>query len=97
MIQVVLKVVLSEMAMILALLFRTPFRNLLVKGLDRLKQGRGPLVIKSVAATMLVVLASALYNAAEIHRRTAEGGVLNQTDEILMAQRLLETSMLGEL
>ncbi|CAK9308807.1 unnamed protein product [Citrullus colocynthis] len=95
MIQVVLKVVLSEMAMILALLFRTPFRNLIVKGLDRLKQGRGPLVIKSVAATMLVVLASALYNAAEIRRRTAEGGVLNQTDEILMAQRLLETSMIG--
>ncbi|KAL0540923.1 hypothetical protein IC582_020948 [Cucumis melo] len=97
MIQVVLKLVLAEMALILALLFKNPLRNLIVKGLDRLKQGRGPLVAKSVAATMLVVFASALYNAAAIRGRMAEGGILNQTDEILMAYRLLETYTIGEL
>ncbi|XP_008458888.1 uncharacterized protein LOC103498158 [Cucumis melo] len=95
MIQVVLKLVLAEMALILALLFKNPLRNLIVKGLDRLKQGRGPLVAKSVAATMLVVFASALYNAAAIRGRMAEGGILNQTDEILMAYRLLETYTIG--
>lgn len=97
MIQVALKLVLAEMALILALLFKNPLRNLIVKGLDRLKQGRGPLVVKSVAATMLVVFASALYNAAAINRRVAEAGILNQTDEILVAYRLLETYTIGEL
>ncbi|XP_031741112.1 uncharacterized protein LOC101213037 isoform X2 [Cucumis sativus] len=97
MIQVALKLVLAEMALILALLFKNPLRNLIVKGLDRLKQGRGPLVVKSVAATMLVVFASALYNAAAINRRVAEAGILNQTDEILVAYRLLETYTIGNM
>ncbi|XP_022954156.1 uncharacterized protein LOC111456500 isoform X1 [Cucurbita moschata] len=95
MIRVVFNLVLTEMALILVLLFRTPFRKLIISGLDRLKQGRGPLVVKTVAATMLVLFASTLYNAAEIHRRTAEAGFLSQTDEVLMAHRLLEASMIG--
>lgn len=97
MIRVVFNLVLTEMALILVLLFRTPFRKLIISGLDRLKQGRGPLVVKTVAATMLVLFASTLYNAAEIRRRTAEAGFLSQTDEVLMAHRLLEASMIGEL
>lgn len=93
---VVINLVLTEMAVILALLFRTPLRKLVMKGLDRVKQGRGPLVVKTIAATMLVVFGSTLYNTAKIRRRTAEAGVLSQTDEILMGHRLLEASMIGE-
>ncbi|KAL9441641.1 hypothetical protein AB3S75_020190 [Citrus x aurantiifolia] len=56
------------MALILALLFGSPLRKLLILGLDKLKQGRGPLVAKSVGATVLVVLSSAVYNVVEIHK-----------------------------
>ncbi|KAK9209747.1 hypothetical protein WN944_002115 [Citrus x changshan-huyou] len=88
--------VFTEMALILALLFESPLRKLLILGLDKLKQGRGPLVAKSVGATVLVVLSSAVYNVVEIHKRSRESGALNPTEEVLMADLLLEASLMGE-
>lgn len=88
-------IVFTEMALILALLFESPLRKLLILGLDKLKQGRGPLVAKSVGATVLVVLSSAVYNVVEIHKRSREGGGLNPTEEVLMADLLLEASLMG--
>lgn len=87
--------VFTEMALILALLFESPLRKLLILGLDKLKQGRGPLVAKSVGATVLVVLSSAVYNVVEIHKRSRESGALNPTEEVLMADLLLEAPLMG--
>lgn len=95
MIHVLFSLVFVEMALILALLFRTPMRNLLIIGIDQLKRGRGPLVAKTVAATLLVVFSAILYSVMEIRKREMEAGVLNSTDEVLMAQRLLEASLMG--
>ncbi|GMY21978.1 hypothetical protein FCV25MIE_17219 [Fagus crenata] len=64
-------------------------------GLDRSKQGRGPLVAKSVAGTMVVVFGSAIYSAMEIRKRVKDTGIMNPTDEVLQAHRQLEASLIG--
>ncbi|BAT80695.1 hypothetical protein VIGAN_03029300 [Vigna angularis var. angularis] len=71
-----------------------PFPQL-IKGLDLSKQGRGPLVTKTVAATMLVVFSSTVYTITEIKKRIKDTGIVNPTDEVLMAYRLLEAFFLG--
>lgn len=96
MIYLLFKIVFTEMALILTLLFRNPLRKFVIMGLDRLKRGRGPLVAKSVGATVLVVLCSAVYSAMEIQRRAREGGAINPTDEVLKASLLLQASLMGK-
>ncbi|EXB66330.1 hypothetical protein L484_008070 [Morus notabilis] len=76
-------------------MFKTPLRKLVILVLDQLKQGRGPLVMKSIGGTMLVVFASTLYVVTNIQKRSSEVGVVNPTDEVLMAQRLLEAAFMG--
>ncbi|XP_050216628.1 uncharacterized protein LOC126667650 [Mercurialis annua] len=96
MISVLYSLVFAEMAVIVALLFRTPLRRLMIIGMDQMKRGKGPLVAKTVAATLLVVFGGVLYSVMQIRRRLVGSGiVINSTDEILMAQRLLEASLMG--
>ncbi|XP_040987457.1 uncharacterized protein LOC121235221 [Juglans microcarpa x Juglans regia] len=95
MIHLMFTLVLAEMALILTLLFRTPLRKLVMMGLDRLKQGRGRLVANTVAATMTLLFSSIIYQATIIHKRSAEASMVNPTEEVLMAQRQLEASLIG--
>ncbi|TKY57316.1 endoplasmic reticulum [Spatholobus suberectus] len=95
MIQLLFTLLMIQIAFILVLSFANPMRKLLVKGLDLLKRGRGPLVTKTVAATMLVVFGSAMYTITKIQKRSKDAGIVNPTDEVLMANRLLEASLLG--
>ncbi|KAJ9182638.1 hypothetical protein P3X46_006610 [Hevea brasiliensis] len=85
MISVLYSLVFAQMALILALLFRTLLRNLLIVGIDHLKRGEVPLVAKTVVAIFVM----------EIHKRALESGVVNSTDEVLMAEKLLEASPMG--
>ena len=101
MIQLFFTVLAAEAAVASTLLFKTPLRKLAVLALDRLKRGRGPVMVRTVAATVLVVLASSLHSMAQI-RGHAEGeldgaGVvgLTPTDQILFARHLLEASLMG--
>uniref|UniRef100_A0A7N2R1F0 Endoplasmic reticulum transmembrane protein n=1 Tax=Quercus lobata TaxID=97700 RepID=A0A7N2R1F0_QUELO len=57
------------MALILTLLFKTPLRKLVIITLDRLKRGRGPIMVKTIAATVLVVLTSTVYSIIKIQNR----------------------------
>lgn len=96
MIQLLFLVVLMESAMIAVLLFKTPLRKLVIMGLDRLKRGRGPLMVKSVAGTIVAVLLSSVYTMLKIQKRGIEdGGALNPTDQVLMAKHLLEATLMG--
>ncbi|KAK3199750.1 hypothetical protein Dsin_023165 [Dipteronia sinensis] len=89
-------IVFTEMALIWSLMFRTPIRKLVIMGMDKLKQGKGPLIAKTVAVTVFVVFSSVLYGAMEIEKRSREGGgAVNPTDEVLMANLLLEASLMG--
>ncbi|XP_073030384.1 uncharacterized protein [Primulina eburnea] len=95
MIQPLYGLVFAEVAVILLLLFRTPLRKPLLMLLDRLKQGRGPIVASTTGATLFVIMASLLFNINRIQNRSEEGGVANPTDQILYATQLLEASLLG--
>lgn len=82
--------------MIALLLFKTPLRKLVIMGLDRLKRGRGPLMVKTVAGTVLVVFFSSVYSMVNIQKRgIEEGAIVNPTDQVLMAKHLLEATLMG--
>ncbi|CAH8353359.1 unnamed protein product [Eruca vesicaria subsp. sativa] len=96
MFQLLFTIVSIEAALILTLGFGTPVRRVVVKLLDLLKQGRGPLVTKTVAATMLVLFGSVLFSTIQINTRVSEsGGVANPTDQVMFANRLLEAFLMG--
>ncbi|GLT57502.1 hypothetical protein SLA2020_304700 [Shorea laevis] len=95
MIHLLFPVVLTEMALVLTLLFKTPIREPLMKGLGLMKRGKGLIVTNTVAATILIVFVATSHNVREIHKRTSGTGVINPTDEVLMANLLLESSLMG--
>uniref|UniRef100_A0A2P2J3K4 Endoplasmic reticulum transmembrane protein n=1 Tax=Rhizophora mucronata TaxID=61149 RepID=A0A2P2J3K4_RHIMU len=95
MIQLLYSVIFAEMVLILTLLFKTPLRKLVIAALDRLKRGRGPVMVKTVAGTVFVVLMSSVYSMVKIQNRTIEAGVPNPTDQVLMSRHMLEASLMG--
>lgn len=96
MLQLLFALLTIELTLILILSFANPLRNLLVKGLDLLKIGRGPLITKTVATTVFVVFGSTIYTIIKIQKRSKDaGGMVNPTDEVIMAHNLLEASLMG--
>lgn len=96
MIQLLFIVIISEMALILACLFRTPLRKLVIMGLDQIKRGRGPVVVKTVAGTVFVVLMTSLYGVMKVKKSGIDAvGILSPTDQVLMMKHLLEATLMG--
>nr|TKS11321.1 hypothetical protein D5086_0000074400 [Populus alba] len=86
------------MAMILLFVFKSPLRKFLIMSLDRLKRGRGPVMVKTVAGTVFLVLISSVYSMVKIQKRGIDvGGVVNPTDQVLMAKHLLEATLMGSI
>ncbi|KAH8493340.1 hypothetical protein H0E87_020167 [Populus deltoides] len=84
------------MAIILLFVFKTPLRKLLIMSLDRVKRGRGPVMVKTVAGTVFVVLMSSVYSMVKIQKRWIDdGGAVNPTDQVLLAKHLLEATLMG--
>ncbi|KAG9132098.1 hypothetical protein Leryth_023693 [Lithospermum erythrorhizon] len=95
MIQLLYTLLLTEATLIVMFVFKTPLRKLVILGLDRLKRGRGPIVVKTVSATFFIVMLTSLYNFLQIRRRWINDGDVNPTDQILSANYLLEASLMG--
>lgn len=96
MIQVLFSVIFAEMALIVLFIFKTPLRKLVIMGLDRVKRGRGPIVVKTTGSTIFVVMLSTIYSVVSIRKRWIdEDGNVTPTDQILMAQHLLLASLMG--
>ncbi|XP_016195329.1 uncharacterized protein LOC107636321 isoform X1 [Arachis ipaensis] len=98
MIEVLFLLIFWEAVVIVILLFKTPFRKLLILTLDRLKRARGPLVLNTAAASLVTLLLSGVYGIINIQRRQIhdDGHVhLNPTDQLLMANHLLQTTLIG--
>ncbi|KAL5773272.1 hypothetical protein ACOSP7_012865 [Xanthoceras sorbifolium] len=93
--QLLFVLIFSEMALIMVLLFKTPLRKLVIIGIDRVKRGRGPVVVKTVAGTLSLVLGSSVYSMLKIQKRWIDDGVVNPTDQVLMAKHLLEATLMG--
>ncbi len=83
------------MALIMVLVFKTPLRKLVLMSLDRVKRGHGPIVVKTVAGTVFLVLMSSLYSIMKIQKRWIDEGAVNPTDQVLMAKNLLEATLMG--
>jgi hypothetical protein len=95
MIQLLYSMISAEMVLILTLLFNTPLRKLVIITLDRVKRGRGPIMLSTVAGTIVVVLLSNIYSMVKIQSRTKEAGAANPTDQVLMSKLMLEASLMG--
>ncbi|CAH9054349.1 unnamed protein product [Cuscuta epithymum] len=91
--QLLFSVAFGEMSLILLLLFKTPLRKLLILSLDRAKRGRGPIVVKSVGGTVLLLFIYTVYSIQDIQSRPLES--INPTDQVLLAYLILEASLLG--
>ncbi|WCJ38019.1 B-cell receptor-associated protein 31-like [Euphorbia peplus] len=72
-----------------------PLRELVIKGLDQLKMGKGPATIKTVAATMSVILLSSLMSIVKIQNKGAKLGTMSPMDQVLWRTHLLEASLMG--
>ncbi|XP_027343608.1 B-cell receptor-associated protein 31-like [Abrus precatorius] len=95
MLQLLYTAIFAQMFVVITFLFKTPARKLVIITLDRVKRGRGPVVVKTIVATFLLVLASSLYSIYKIQRRTLEVAAVNPTDQVLMSKHVLEASLLG--
>ncbi|GAV73778.1 Bap31 domain-containing protein [Cephalotus follicularis] len=95
MIQLLYTVILGQMGVIMTLLFKTPLRKLVIMGLDRAKRGSGPLMVKTVAGTVFVVLLSSVFSMVKIQHRSIDAGVLSPTDQVLMSRHMLEATLMG--
>ncbi|XP_041991840.1 B-cell receptor-associated protein 31-like [Salvia splendens] len=96
MIQLLFSLVFTEMALIVAFVFKTPLRKLVIMGLDRLKRGRGPIVVKTIAGTLFLLMVSTVYNVVAIQRRCIlDGAEVNPTDQVILAKHLLQASLMG--
>ncbi|KAF4382670.1 hypothetical protein CsatB_020686 [Cannabis sativa] len=95
MIELLYMVILTEMVLILTLVFKTPLRKLVLMALDKIKRGRGPVMVKTVAMTVFVLLSFSVYSIVNIQNSTIEAGAVNPTDQVLMARHMLEASLMG--
>ncbi|XP_021776486.1 B-cell receptor-associated protein 31-like [Chenopodium quinoa] len=95
MLHLLFSIIFVEMAVILLLLFRTPLRKLVIMGLDRMKRGRGPVVITTVGGTILVLLVTSISSILTFQQREIEPGTINPTDQVLFTRSLLDTSLMG--
>lgn len=95
MINLLFALIFVEMALIVILVFKTPLRKLVIMGLDRVKRGRGPIIVKTVGGTVFMVMLSSVHIVVEIQKRWIDDGDVNPTDQILMANHLLQASLIG--
>lgn len=97
MIQLFITLNIVEMGVIMSLMFGiAPLRKVVMMGLKRVKQGRGPVMATSVAGTLFAVLISTLISVTKIQKRSYDnGGTTNPTDQLLLANHLLEACLMG--
>ncbi|MQM04068.1 hypothetical protein Taro_036860 [Colocasia esculenta] len=60
--RVLFMVVGVEAGVVVLLLVKTPLRRLVLLGLDRVKRGQGPVAVRTIGATVSVILLSSLYS-----------------------------------
>ncbi|KAK9078175.1 hypothetical protein SSX86_002232 [Deinandra increscens subsp. villosa] len=84
----------AQIIIILLLLLETSFRNPLLFQLDKLKRSRAQLAVKSIGATMFVVMMYDIYSVLEIRTRSIDS-INNSPNHVILAFHLLEASLVG--
>jgi len=96
MIQLLFLVVFVEGAVALLLMIKLgPLRKLTMNALDQVKTGKGPAMVKTLACTMSVIMASSITSILKIQNRATKIGTMTPMDQILLKTHLLEASLMG--
>ncbi|XP_047333808.1 uncharacterized protein LOC124937567 [Impatiens glandulifera] len=96
MIQLLFLVLFAEAVLAFLLMVRIgPSRELVMKGLDQIKMGKGPATIKTVAGTMFVILLSNFFSIVKIQNKGFKVGTMTPMDQVLWRTNLLEASLIG--
>ncbi|XP_058103269.1 uncharacterized protein LOC131246848 isoform X1 [Magnolia sinica] len=96
MIQLLFLVLFAEGVVALLLMVKIgPLRELMVRGLDQLKIGKGPATVKTLACTMSLIFASSVTSILKIQNRGVKLGTLTPMDQVLWRTHLLEASLIG--
>ncbi|XP_008809940.1 B-cell receptor-associated protein 31-like [Phoenix dactylifera] len=96
MIQLLFLVLFAEGAVTLLLMVKIgPLRELVMRGLDQLKTGKGPATVKTLACTLSVLLASSITSILKIQNRGVKLGTVTPMDQVLWRTHLLEASLIG--
>jgi len=96
MIQLLFLVVFVEGAVALLLMIELgPLRKLTMNALDQVKTGKGPAMVKTLACTMSVIMASSITSILKIQNRATKIGTMTPMDQILLKTHLLEASLMG--
>ncbi|XP_022159831.1 uncharacterized protein LOC111026135 [Momordica charantia] len=96
MIQLLFLVIFAEGVVVFLLLVKIGLlREFVIKNLDQLKMGKGPATVKTIAATMSVILLSSLMNIVKIQNKGAKLGTMSPMDQVLWRTQLLEASLIG--
>ncbi|XP_010274041.1 PREDICTED: B-cell receptor-associated protein 31-like [Nelumbo nucifera] len=72
-----------------------PLRDLVMKGMDQLKTGKGSATLKTIAGTMSVILASSIISLLNIQNKGTKLGTVTPMDQVLWRSHLLEASLMG--
>ncbi|KAL6340059.1 hypothetical protein AAG906_038894 [Vitis piasezkii] len=95
MIQLLFLVLFAEGIVALLLMVKIgPLRELVMKGLDQVKMGKGPATVKTIAGTMSVILLSSVTSILKIQNKGAKLGTMTPMDQVLWRTHLLETSLM---
>ncbi|GFZ02024.1 B-cell receptor-associated protein 31-like protein [Actinidia rufa] len=96
MIQLLFLVLFGEGVVALLLMVKIgPLRELVMKGLDQVKMGKGPATIKTIAGTMSVILLSNFFSIVKIQNKGTKIGTMTPMDQVLWRTHLLEASLMG--
>ncbi|OVA06234.1 B-cell receptor-associated 31-like [Macleaya cordata] len=74
-----------------------PLRELVMRGIDQMKMGKGPATVKTIACTMSVIFASSFTSILKIQNKGVKLGALTPMDQVLWRTHLLEASLIGTL
>lgn len=96
MIQLLFLVLFAEGAVALLLMLKIgPLRELAIRLVDQIKNGKGPATVKTLACTMFVILLSNVVSIAKIQNRGSKIGTVTPMDQVLWRTHLLEASLIG--
>ncbi|CAO2835914.1 unnamed protein product [Amaranthus hypochondriacus] len=83
-------IIFVEIVVILSLLFRTPLRKYVMKGL-----GKSPVVTQTLSATLFVLFISSLYALFDLYKHFTDEAAINPSEQALMFHHLIEAAFLG--
>jgi hypothetical protein len=93
--ELLITVVIAEAAVASLLLLKIgPLRKLVLKILDQLKMGLGPVTVKGIAGTMGVILLSKFISIVKMQNKGEMLGTMSPMDQVLYRTHILEASLI---